>query len=99
MSADVIDGEDVGMVERRGRAGFLLETTQSIRPAGDRRSRQDLQGDIAAQTLIARTIDFAHAASAEKRDDLVGPKTSAGGKSHDSVRTIEAVIVVRGTEL
>jgi hypothetical protein len=39
---------------------------------------QDLQGDVAPQPAVARAIDLAHAARAERRDDLVRPKRVPG---------------------
>ena len=66
MLTDIIDGKDVGVVERRRRARLLFETPQPGRsrsPAG-----QDLDGHIAAQPRVARPIDFAHAAGPDERD-------------------------------
>ncbi len=69
--ADVVDGGDVRMVQRRGRAGFLLEARQ---PLGIRREllRQDLDRDLAAEPRVAGQPDLAHAAGAELLLDLVG---------------------------
>ena len=44
--ADIEDGENVGMVQRRGRAGFLREALQALGIGGER-CGQNLDGDVA----------------------------------------------------
>jgi hypothetical protein len=58
------------MVESGRRTGFLLEPMQTVRISG-KGGRQDVDGHVAAQPGIARTIDVAHPARREVRDDLV----------------------------
>jgi hypothetical protein len=76
--ADVVNREDVGMIEHAGRAGFLLETAQAIgvcrKPNG-----QDLDGNVAPESRIARFVDFAHA---EGGLDFVRTETRAGRQGH-----------------
>ena len=45
-------------------------------------SRQDLQRDVAIQPRVARAVDLAHAAGAERRQNLVRTDASAAGKRH-----------------
>ena len=67
--ADVVDRADVRMVQRRGRARLALEAPQVFFRRRERR-RQQLHRDIAAELQIVRLVDLAHAAGADRRDDL-----------------------------
>ena len=60
--AEVVDTENVGMVERRDRASFLLEATQAV-GVGGKRSGENLDRHVAAKALVTGAIDFAHSAS------------------------------------
>jgi hypothetical protein len=51
--ADIEHAHDVGMVPRRGEAGFLFETSLAAGVSGDCR-RQNFQRAIAAQARVAR---------------------------------------------
>ena len=44
--------------------------------------REDLDGDVAVELRVARAVDLAHAARAERREDLVGTETGSGDESH-----------------
>ena len=46
--------------------------------------RQDLDRDVAIELRVARAIDLAHAARADRRDDFVRAETSAGNKGHEA---------------
>jgi hypothetical protein len=69
VGADVVNGQDVGMVEARGGARLLLEALQPVGVAGERR-RQHLDGDVAAQAGVASTINLAHSACANPLEHL-----------------------------
>jgi hypothetical protein len=69
------------MIELRDRAGFAVEAVAEL-PIGGERLREDLDGDRAIQTCVARFVDFAHAAGTECGLNFVGAEASAGGKSH-----------------
>ncbi len=62
---EAVDLGDVGMIERRQRLRLALETRQPLGIAGQRR-RQRLQRHVAAQRRVARAIDLAHPAGAER---------------------------------
>ena len=47
--------------------------------------RKDLQRDVAIQLRVARAIDLAHAARADRRGDFIDAETGAGGKCHVEV--------------
>ena len=73
IAADVVDGADVGMVERRGGTRFPLKAFQDLRRLRDP-VRQHFDGDHALETGIPRPIHVAHPASADQRDDFVRPQ-------------------------
>ena len=75
----VVEGEDVGMRERRDGTRFTLEARASIGIARDVR-RQHLDGHVPSEPRVARAIDFAHAAGAERCEDLVRSEASPGGE-------------------
>ena len=75
------------MRQLRDRAGFAIEALAELRIGGERRG-QDLDRDDAIEAGIARLVDFAHAAGADLRDDLVVAQTVSSGERH-------AVIICR----
>ena len=78
---DVIDGEDVGVVQRGGRPRLLLEAPQPV-GVGTQPGRQDFDRDVATEPRVARPIDLPHPARANERDDLVGAESNAGREGH-----------------
>ena len=79
--ADVVDDEDVGVIERRGRACFLLEAAEPISIRGEER-RQDLDGDVASEARVTGAKYLAHAARADRRDDFERAQAGTGGQGH-----------------
>ena len=71
VAADVVDGADVRIVQRRDGAGFLLEALARF-GIGRQRAGQDLDGHRAIQPGVTGAVNLAHAARADRRDDLVG---------------------------
>ena len=77
-----MNGTDVRMVQRREDLRLSSEASEPIvirssahspfcrRARRRARSWQDLECDVAAKSRVARAIDFAHAASADRLDDL-----------------------------
>ncbi len=61
--ANIEDGKNVGMVQRRRGAGFLREALQAF-GIGGKGCRENFDGDVAVQAGIAGAVDFAHAARA-----------------------------------
>ena len=82
------------MVQRRGGAGFLLESTEAIDVGRERRG-QDFDRDVTSEPRIARTVDLAHAAGAEGGDDFVGAEPAAGSEGHSSGGIIRAGLAMR----
>ena len=64
------------MVQRRGRARFLLEALQPF-GVGRQAGGQDLDRYLASEPRVARAIDLPHPAGAERGDDFVGAEASA----------------------
>lgn len=60
------------MIQRGYRARLLLETPQAVHVLGQGRG-EDLDRDLAPEPRIFGAIYFAHAARADRRDNLVGP--------------------------
>src|SRR5215210_7969868 len=79
--ADVVEGKNVGMIQRGGRAGLLFEPAKPIGVSRERR-RQYLDGDPPAKTAIVRKVDFAHATAAEQIQYLVWAEQCAGRQHH-----------------
>ena len=75
--ADVVDGADVGMVQRGGGAGFAFEAFQRLGVVGDV-FREEFEGDEAAQAGIFGFVDYAHATAAEFFDDAIVRNGLAG---------------------
>ena len=71
--ADVVERQDVRMVQRRDAACFLLEARAPLLVVGQR-GGQHLHGYVAAEARVARAVDLAHAAGAERRRHLVRPR-------------------------
>jgi hypothetical protein len=80
-AADVVDREDVRVVQRRGRARFLLEPRDAIRRSHF--GPQHLDRNRAPQPRVFGAVDLAHAARPEKRLEHVRTQASAGGQWHD----------------
>ena len=68
--ADVVQGADVGMVQRGHGVGFALEAFRKLLVGY-------LEGDDAVQPRVASFIDLTHAAGAEGREDFVGAQFGA----------------------
>ena len=51
------------------------------------RGGQRLDRDVAPEPRVAGAIHLAHAARAERRDDLVGAEAGAGGQGHRGTLT------------
>ena len=77
LGADIVHDEDVRMVQRGGRARFLLEALHAIGVGRDGRG-EDLEGDLTIQPRIARAKHFAHPARANRAENFVRTEARAG---------------------
>ena len=69
--ADVVDGADVRVVQRRGRLRFAREPAQGLGIASTSSSETNLSATGRLQPRIFGFVDDAHAAAAELLDDAV----------------------------
>jgi hypothetical protein len=83
--ADVVERADVRVLERRDQPRLALEALAELRVGGERR-RQDLQGDDAIETRVVGSIDLAHSALPERREDLIGAEAASGLEHHEVSR-------------
>src|SRR5262245_18950283 len=73
---DIVDliylenGDDVRMVERRGRARFLLEALHPLLISSEL-LRQEFERQLTSEPGILREINFSHSARPQKRKNLV----------------------------
>src|SRR5271157_3649167 len=67
---NVVDGADVGMVQRRGGASFAPEALQRL-PVVSQIVGKELEGDEAAKTGVLGLIHHTHPAATELLDDAV----------------------------
>ena len=79
-----IEHHDVRMIEARDRPRLALEPGQTIGIAR-KRFGQHLECHFTPEPRVLRPIHLAHAACAERRDDLVRAQACAGRQSHGSV--------------
>ena len=81
------------MVEGPRRLRLVLEALEPLdvlREVGV----DDLEGDVPREPLVAGAVDLAHAALAEKRDDVVGADPSARAEARGSAHATVPVSVV-----
>ena len=79
IGADIVDGADIGVVERRGGPRFTLKPLQRLRRRRDP-VRQHFDRHHPFETRVRGPIHFAHPSGAEGADDFVGAEASAGIK-------------------
>ena len=73
VDADVVDGEEVGVVEGGGGAGFTFEAFAPIGAVGDL-WRQHLDRHLAAELGVARPPHLAHPTGPDGGEDFVAAK-------------------------
>src|SRR4051812_31232082 len=69
------------MIQRRQHLRFALEPRHAFGVTGER-LRQDFQSDVAAKLGVARAVNLAHAAGANRRKDLVGAEPLLRFQAH-----------------
>ena len=99
--ADFVDGDDVGMLQRRGGHGLGAETLHRLRRRV-RPEQEQLESDDPIQALLAGLIDHAHAAVPNLLQQLVVSESAELRKARrrgGSGRTINRVVWVRERRL
>ena len=72
---DIVQGTNMGMIERGHGAGLALETLTEL-------GLGDFDGDDTVQARIPSLLHVAHAARSDGREDFVGAESVASGKRH-----------------
>ena len=80
--ANLVDGADVLVFERRSGAGLLEEATLGLGVL-QRGGGQDLDRDVAAEPRILRPVHDTHGAGSELGEHLVGPEGGTGRDHQD----------------
>src|SRR5208283_4762840 len=96
--ADVVDGADVGMVERGSGLRFAAKTAEG-RGVANHVIGKKLQGDEAMQAGLFGFVDHAHASAAELLDHLVVRDVLADhdfGDARNVRRSTQAAILGAG---
>src|SRR5437870_8485368 len=75
VGAEVVDGENIRVVQLARRPRFCFEPTQAIRICCEIRE-QNLDCYIARQACVATPVNLAHAAGADRRQDLIRAETT-----------------------
>ena len=78
---EVVDGDDVRVGERRQRACLALEAGEGALVLGQAR-RQHLDRDLAMEARVAGAVHLAHAARAQRSDDLVAVVQADARRDH-----------------
>ncbi len=68
--ANVVNGADVGVTERRGRAGFPFEALEGLRVVSEIVGKK-FESDKTAEARVFGFVDDAHSTAAEFIDDAV----------------------------
>ena len=75
MLSKIVNGEDVGMIQRGDGFCFTLEPLAEL-------SGGNFDGDIPAQTRVSGAIHFSHSTGANRREDFIRAELIAYGERH-----------------
>src|SRR5882724_2851898 len=81
--SEFVDGNDIGVVEGRRRARFLLESVQLVAVCGECGSRQELYRDRALKSRVPRSVDFAHTARSQWSNNFKWTEPAAWSEGHN----------------
>ena len=82
MNPHVVDRDDVGVVQRPGDPGFLLEAPHQLGAAGQRLV-DHLQGDFPAEPAITGSVDLGHPSGTDDGEHLVRAEPATGDQAQD----------------
>ncbi len=77
VAAEFVDRDDVGVVERGGGFGFLFKAKQAFDVSG-KCGGKNLDGDATFEAGVNGMVDLAHAARAQRADDLERSYAASG---------------------
>ncbi len=83
LRADVVQRADVGMIQRRNRAGLALHALFQF-GVGGKMIGENLDGDVASEAGVAGAVHLAHSTRTEGRLNFVGAELAARGQGHES---------------
>ncbi len=86
LAADVVQGADVRVGDRRDRLRLPLEALAKLGVARES-FRKDLDRDLAAESRVLRLVDLAHPSRADRREDLVGAEARAARRASSTSST------------
>jgi hypothetical protein len=69
------------MIQRGDRARFAAKTLETLRSCRERR-REHFKRDEPVEPVVARAVNLAHTARAERSDYLVRTESSSGPQTH-----------------
>ena len=78
VGSHVVQCADVRMIELRDDLGFACETDRKV-------LRGDFDRDFSTEPRVACPVDLAHAAGADRGNNLIRTEPDAWGKSHRSI--------------
>jgi hypothetical protein len=81
VEAEVVDGDQIGVIERPRDPGFLLEAAHQLGAAGQRFVHH-LEGDVPTQACVPSAVNLGHASGSERGEDLVGAEPAASSQAH-----------------
>jgi hypothetical protein len=81
---EVVDGEDVGVREGGDGLGLALEPPQGFGVGGDALG-EDLERHDPVELAVSGAVHLAHAARAERGEDLVGTEAGSGCQRHPCI--------------
>ncbi len=85
VDADVVDGEEVGVVESRGGPGLALEALPPIGAVDATCGGQHLDRHLAAELGVPGPPHLAHPTGAEGAEDFVAVETITRREGHDAM--------------
>src|SRR5262249_22270981 len=84
VGAELVDRQNPRVVQAPGGLGLLLEPPEPLRIRREG-LRQNFDGDVALQPLVARAVDLPHSAGTDGRHDLVGADPRAWSGGHGAI--------------
>ena len=95
MDADVVDGDEIGVVERTRESRLLLEAPDQLGVPGQGLV-DDLEGDVPSEPGVPRPVDLGHSPGAEGGEHLVRTQPAAGSQAHASNLTGPCATAIAG---
>src|SRR5207253_7058471 len=78
---DLVNGDDVRMIERRGGLGFLDKAAHAIFVLCEL-GGQEFECDFTVEPVVFGEVNFAHPARAQRSNDFVSTKLCASAERH-----------------